>query len=325
MCSGPLEARALAIAQEIHLLDRGDDLREQDLAEQDLALVVEGDVHAPLRRQPHLLPHLLEQEPVAHEPRRLVDEVLALGLHLLRLVAVVVAQRQDAERDVARLVAHDVRREITEERLLRVHADHAERRQREALDHDLHAEELHVPARVLEHHVEERAQVRVARVREADLLVQVAVVDVDVARLVDDLGRAVELGVEVVHRIDELRGREQRALLAVEELRQRPRRRLDVELPLLALRHPRVDVGAEERQEVLGAHRLLEVRLAMPRQDVLGDPLSALRLLVEVAQLLARLGVAPRVRHVEDGLERVDRRTRGVDGGRDRGHGSSQK
>ena len=54
----------------------------------------------------------------------------------------------------------------------------------------------------------------------ADLLVQVAAVDLDVARLVHHLGGAVELGLDPRHRVDDLRGREQRALLAVQELRQ---------------------------------------------------------------------------------------------------------
>ena len=68
-------------------------------------------------------------------------------------------------------------------------------------------------------------EVRVERIAEAELRVDVAVVDLDVARLVDHLRRRVELAVESRHRVDQLRGREQRALLAVQELRQRPRER----------------------------------------------------------------------------------------------------
>ena len=73
---------------------------------------MERDLHALLHRQALLLPDLLEQEPIAHQPRGLVDEVLALALHRLGLLAVVVAQRQHAERDVARFVAHHVRGEL---------------------------------------------------------------------------------------------------------------------------------------------------------------------------------------------------------------------
>jgi len=63
-----------------------------------------------------------------------------------------------------------------------------------------------------------------------------------VAGLVDDLARGVQLAVEVVDRVDQLRGRQQCALLAVHELRQRPGEHLDVELLALGLGHPRVDV-----------------------------------------------------------------------------------
>jgi hypothetical protein len=45
----------------------------------------------------------------------------------------------------------------------------------------------------------------------------------DVAALVDHLGAAVELGVEPRHRLGDLRGGEERPLLAVEELAQHPR------------------------------------------------------------------------------------------------------
>ena len=47
--------------------------------------------------------------------------------------------------------------------------------------------------------------------------------DLDVAALVHDLGRAVELAVEELHRLGDLAGGEERALLAVEELAEHPR------------------------------------------------------------------------------------------------------
>ena len=113
---------------------------------------------------------------------------------------------------------------------MRVVADHAERGEREALDHDLHAEELHVPAAVLEDHVEQRLEVRVDRIREPDL----ACARSGCRRRRGAPRRrpgvaAYSLLSRSLHRVDELRGREQRALLAVQELRQRPRERLDVE------------------------------------------------------------------------------------------------
>jgi len=50
-------------------------------------------------------------------------------------------------------------REAREEGLGRRLPDHAERGEGEPFDHDLHAEELHVPARVFEDEVEQRLQV----------------------------------------------------------------------------------------------------------------------------------------------------------------------
>jgi hypothetical protein len=226
------------------------------------------------------------------------------------LILVVVAQRQDAVGDVARLVAHDVGGQVAQERIRRVHADHPEGRQRQPLDHDLHAEELHVPPAVLQDHVEQGLQVRVDRVGEPDLLVQVAVVDIDVAGLVDDLGRAVELGVEILDRVDELGGGQERALLAVEELRQGPRRGLEVDRGALALAQAVPDRRAKKRHQLLGAHRRLEVRRQMPRQDHVALPLRARRLDVEIAQLVAAVLVAPGVRDVQDRLEGLDRRGR---------------
>ena len=68
-----------------------------------------------------------------------------------------------------------------------------------------------------------------------DLLVEVAVVDLDVARLVEHLRRRVVLRVHVGHGVDELRGREQRALLAVQELREDPAEHLDAETASFSL------------------------------------------------------------------------------------------
>ncbi|MEO7093524.1 MAG: hypothetical protein ABI175_09755 [Polyangiales bacterium] len=183
----PLEARALPGREEIHLLQRGDDLGEEHLAEHLLALALQTDAHALFDREPHLRVDLLEAESIAHQHRGLVDEVLAL--HALRLlhVAVVVLEREHAVGHVPRLVAHHVVGELLEQRLLGGLLDDAERREREPLDHDLHAEQLHVPAAVLQRHVEEALEVRAHLVAEAELLVEIAVVDLDMARLVEDL------------------------------------------------------------------------------------------------------------------------------------------
>ena len=108
------------------------------------------------------------------------------------------------------------------ERVLRLVADQAERRERHAFDQHLHAEVGEVPARVAQRVVEQLLQVRIDRVDEVELLVQQARVRLDVARLVDDLRRGVELGVDGRHLLHDLRGADERALLAVQELRELP-------------------------------------------------------------------------------------------------------
>src|SRR5581483_5886599 len=66
-------------------------------------------------------------------------------------------------------------------------------------------------------------------------------------------------------------------------------------------------VRAEQREQVLGKARHLRIDVGLPRQRGVGEPLAALRLLVEVAQILARLLVAPVVGDVELALEPLER------------------
>ena len=77
--------------------------------------------------------------------------------------------------------------------------------------------------------------------------------------------------------------------------------------------------GSDIHRRMTDAERTA-VDVGRPGQDVVGDPLAAGRLLVEVAQLLARLLVAPRVRDVEQCLERLERRA-GIRGGVESGDG----
>ena len=91
-------------------------------------------------------------------------ELLALADLGARHARVHLLQRQHAERDVPRLVAHHVAQQLLEQRLVRLLVHRAERGEREPLDHDLHAEVGDVPARVGEDVVEQRAEVRVDRV-----------------------------------------------------------------------------------------------------------------------------------------------------------------
>ena len=67
---------------------------------------------------------------------------------------------------------------------------------------------------------------RVHRVLVLELLLHEAAVDLDVARLVHHLRGAVLLGLVPGHGVDDLRRREQRALLAVQELAELPGDRL---------------------------------------------------------------------------------------------------
>ena len=120
---------------------------------------------------------------------------------------------------MAGLVGHDVAGDLLEQRIGLNLVLEPEGGQRQTLDHDLHAEVGHVPARVGQDVVEQLPQVDVDRELARQLLAQVLGVDLDVARLVHDLGGGVVLGVDPRHRVDDLGRAEQRALLAVHELR----------------------------------------------------------------------------------------------------------
>ena len=124
--------------------------------------------------------------------------------------------------DVARLVADHVGEELLEQRFPGVGAEEAERAQRQALDHDLHAEELEVPAAVAHQRVDHHVEVVVDLVELLQLAGQVGVEGLHVPALVHHLRAAVELGVEPGDRLGDLRRGEERALLAVEELAQHP-------------------------------------------------------------------------------------------------------
>ena len=172
-----------------------------------------------LGRQAEPLPHLRLVEAVAHEIERLDHELLALVALGVGELRIVFAQRQAAERDVPRLVLHDVGVHRAGQRVARLVADRLEGGERQALDQHLHAEIGHVPAPVGQRLLEQRLAAPVDRIGELELLVQQALVGLDVARLVHHLGGGVELGVHVGHGADDLGGGDQRALLAVHELR----------------------------------------------------------------------------------------------------------
>ena len=151
----------------------------------------------------------------------------------------------------------------------------------------------------------------------AELLVEVAGEHLHVAGLVDDLGAGVQLGVVPRHGLGDLGGADERALLAVEELRQRPLAVLDAELePLLVaplLEHGAVVVVGVEAcgdGNLVGRDHLLDVDLGVPWEVGGGVPLAGLGLLVQLAQRRPGEGVVPREDRVRvvlhDVLDLVD-------------------
>ena len=196
------------------------------------------------------------------------------------------------------LVLHHVGDHRAAEGVLGDVADQPEGGEREPLDENLHPEVGHVPAAVGDDVVEQRLEVWVDRVGELQLLLQVARVRLDVARLVHHLGGGVELAVDVGNRLHDLRGADQRALLAVEELREVPRGGVVAELAAGLLVHRVPHRRAPDGDVLLGClQRVGEVDLVRPVDPLLGVPLQLLALLVEVEQLVPPLVVLP----VEDG------------------------
>ena len=127
------------------------------------------------------------------------------------------------------------------------------------------------------------------------------------------------------HRADELRGDDERPLLAVQELGELEGHLGVAHAVLLALGEALVGRVADERVHDLREDAALGVDVRVPRQLVGAVPLVALRLLVEVAETLLHVSVVPRVARVEGGEERLQLLVQAaelVDGVVDRrGHG----
>ena len=121
-----------------------------------------------------------------------------------------------------RLVANDQIEQLLEHRVVGFAASHVERGQGETFQDDLHADELQVPALVGEDLVEEILQALGDGIGETDLGLQVAVEHLHMTGLVKGLGSRVELGVEAGSAGGQLGCHQQRALLTVQELGQRP-------------------------------------------------------------------------------------------------------
>jgi hypothetical protein len=154
-----------------------------------------------------------------------------------------------------------------------------------------------------------RFSVRRDGVGELELVVQEPLVRLDVARLVHHLGGGVELGVDARHLLHDLGGADERALLAVQELRELPRLHVAADVRLLLAGHAVPDVGAEDVHRLVGQTlRVLGVQVLRPVDAGVGVPLERLALLVEAQEWLPRVLVLP----AEDGVEGAADRPRVV-------------
>src|SRR5215472_10205137 len=281
-------------APEADVLHRRHDAGEQARAELAHLVGRERRLDALLDGQSYPLPHLALVEPVAHVVTSLHHELLPLVALRLAELRVVVAQRETAEGYVARLVLHDVGVDGGGERVLRGVADPLERRQRQSLDEDLHAEVGHVPSAVADGLLEESAQAGRDRVGDLELLVEQAGVGLDMARLVHHLGRRVELGVGIGHGLHDLGGGDERALLAVHELRERLRLQMMPHPRALLVGEPLPDRGAPDLHgTVVHHHRVLGIEILRPVDAGVRVPLLLLALVVQIQELLAAVLVFP--------------------------------
>src|SRR5690606_41802464 len=71
-------------------------------------------------------------------------------------------------------ITHHQSNDVLQQRVLCSQLERVERRQGKALDNDLHADKLQVPARFGENLVEQHFQVFIDRIKDADLFLQVA-------------------------------------------------------------------------------------------------------------------------------------------------------
>ena len=118
---------------------------------------------------------------------------------------------------MSRLVLHNISVDRGRERVLRGVPDARERRQGKPLDHHLHAQVSDIPSRVAQDLIEQRPH-RAAHRRNHTELGNQAPIDLDVARLVSDLSRREQLGIQPGHLLHRLRRTDHRPLLAMQEL-----------------------------------------------------------------------------------------------------------
>src|SRR6185312_14337041 len=116
--------------------------------------------------------------------------------------------------------------------------------------------------------------------------------------------RGVELAVEVGDGLHDLGGGDERALLAMHELRDAGGLLMVTDLAPLLVGEPPPDIGAEDRDHpVVELHRVLGIELLRPVDAQRRVPLLLLALVVELQQRLARIVIFPGEARLDRALE----------------------
>ncbi len=207
---------------------------------------------------------------------------------------IVLAQREAAEGDVPRFILHDVCVDRGGERIFRHVANSRKGRQREPLDKHLHAEVRHVPSRVAQDLIEQHLERRRDRINDIELFVQQALVDLDMARLIHHLGGGIELRLDIGDLLDDLRGANQRALLAMEELRKIVGLRMTPQVGLFLFGQALPDRRAEDGKILVGQFLgIFRIQIERPIDAVARVPLLLFALLIEAMQGRAAVFIFP--------------------------------
>src|SRR6185437_13209650 len=151
---------------------------------------------------------------------------------------------------------------------------------------------------------DQRLERLVDREHDVEFLVQETRIGLDMPRLVNDLRRGVEFGVDALDLLHDLGGADQRALLAVHELRNVEGLEIAPQLGDPLWRQAVPQVAAIERDGLVRQHhRVFGVEILLPVDPVRRVPLLALALLIERQQVGARLVVFPGKRGLQRRLE----------------------
>ena len=205
---------------------------------------------------------------------------------------------------MTRLVAPHIGENLFQQRFLGEIAHLAEAVEREPLDHDLHADELLGPVAGLQCAVEQTFEVRRDRPDHIELL-DVAREYLDMSRLIDGLSRRVELGVGMRHRIHELRGDHQGALLAMQKVAQAKARHPFLQLPY-GLGTERAPVRGLFNRKADSERRSSQrgvIERPLPVELAFSDPLRLQCFDVQAAQLLDLGTVVPLIDHLHRGRQ----------------------